>query len=134
MDSAEDHEDDDADEQTAEDLEYLSGAAHIVQIDGDFDLDSGEFTTSFVATIDDADNVTAYAARALNGIVVHALNGGVDNDTRYDDAFYYGVMVDTGCDGASSGGLSQYRAYCRHFGEPEKINRTKTAFCKFGIN
>lgn len=87
-----------------------------------------------VATADDSDNNTAYTASARNATVSHALNGSVFNDSRYNEEFFYGVMIDTGCARASSGGLSQYRAYCRHIGATEKLDTSRTVFCKFGIS
>lgn len=83
---------------------------------------------NFVATTDDDDHVTAYAAIAQNAIVSHALNGRTDNDTRYDDDFFYGVMIDTCCARTSSGDLLQYCAYCRLVGEPENIDTSKRVF------
>lgn len=132
MDSTEDQEDDGADEQIVEYIEYLSGAAHMVDINADFKLDN-EVPTSFVATGDDADNVTAYAATARDGTVSRALTGAVYNDARYDDSFYYGLMVDTVCVCASSSSLSQYRTYCRHVGERENIDQPERFSANLGL-
>lgn len=43
-------------------------------------------------------------------------------------------MIDTGFARASSGGLLQYKSYCRHVGQAENIDTSKTVFCKFGIS
>ena len=64
----------------------------------------------------------------------HALTTTLNNGSRYNEEYFYGVMIDTGCARASSGGLSQYRAYCRHIGKPESIDTSKTIHFKFGIS
>lgn len=42
-------------------------------------------------------------------------------------------MIHTRCTHASSGGTSQYRAYCGHTGTQETINSNNKAGCKFGV-
>lgn len=86
-----------------------------------------------VATADDDGNVTAYVTTAQNAIVLHALNGRTNNDTRVDENFFYGVMIDTVCVLARSGNLLQYRAYCRHVGEQENIDASKRVCYKLVI-
>lgn len=54
--------------------------------------------------------------------------------TRYDDEHFHGIMIDTGCAKASTGGLKQYKAYCRHIGINEEIDSSKKVHCQFGIS
>lgn len=68
-------------------------------------------------TPNDGDNVTAYAATAQNSKVFHLLNSRIDNDSRNDEDFFYGVVIDTSSARASSSGILQYRAYYRRIGE-----------------
>lgn len=42
-------------------------------------------------------------------------------------------MIDTGCAYASSGGMSQYKAYRRYVGQEEDIGISDSAKCKFDI-
>ena len=117
----------DLDDAQLEELEDLAGPALVVQIDVDVDdCDEDEQPTCYFATTDDDDNATAYIASARDAAVSHALTATFDNDSRYNDEFFYGVMIDTGCARASSGGLPQYRAYCRYIGQTENIDTSKT--------
>lgn len=123
----------DMNEEQLQELEDLAGTAHVVQVD--LNLDDEEVRpTGFFATAEDSNNTTAYIACIRDAAVSHALTATLSIDSRYDAEFFYGVMIDTGCARASSGGLSQYRAYCRHVGQPENIDPSKKVFCKFGIS
>lgn len=86
-----------------------------------------------VATTNDDENIAAYAATAQKAIVSHAANGWTDYDFRYNE-YFYEVIIDTGCALASSGGLLQYREYCRQVGEQENIDTSKRVIYKFGIS
>ena len=125
----------DIDDAHLEELEELAGPALVVQIDVDTDeCDEDEQPTCYFAKADDEDNTTDYIASARDASVSHALTATFKNDSRYNDEFFYGVMIDTGSARASSGGLPQYRAYCRHIGHAENIDTSKTVYCKFGIS
>lgn len=105
------------------DLYYLPGTDHAVQVDLNFDEYEGK-KTSFFATAQDNDNVTAYLAYLRDATVSHALTAALSIDSRYDAEFFYSVMIDTGCAGASWKGLSQYRPYYLLVIQPEKICKT----------
>lgn len=78
----------------------------MVKINVDSEQDSIEMPPCFVATTQDTDNVTAYDYTARNTTVSHTLSGTIDTDARYDNAFYFCLIVDTGSERASSGALS----------------------------
>lgn len=134
--SSKDHADDtdndsrseELEEKHLEELEDLAGPAHVVQIDFVPPEDLSENSENV------ADNTTAFVACTQDAAASHALTAERCSDFRYNDEYFYGVMIDTGCARASSGGLAQYRAYCRHVGEQEDIDKSKRVFCKFGIS
>lgn len=43
-------------------------------------------------------------------------------------------MIDTGCEKASTGGLKQYKTYCKYIGIDEKIDHFRKVHCQFGIS
>lgn len=115
------------DEQRAAKAEDLSNyTAHIFHMNLVVDENAADHPTNFIATNDARDNTTAYPASARDTTLSHTLTGRLQNDSRYDEEYFYIVMVDTGCPRASSGRFSQYRAYCQYVVEPQNIKTNKT--------
>lgn len=88
----------------------------------ELEKDNEKIKKDILKTSNNEDSVTAYAVTARNFIVSHALSGRIDNDSRYDKDFFYGVMTYTGYTRASSDGLLQYRAYCLQVSEQVGLN------------
>lgn len=105
VDNEDEHGDDGADEQLADDFEELSGL--FVQAEIYLEVDSEEEPSGFFATVNDNDNMTAYVATIRNAAAYHALNGQTNIYFSYEEDFFYGVMIGAGCACASTGGLSQ---------------------------
>lgn len=84
-------------------------------------------------TPSDKSNPKAFLADLFSISEIHALTmqTGI---TRYDDEHFYGIIIDTGCAKASTGGLKQYKAYCRHIGIDEEIDSSKKVHYQFGIS
>lgn len=119
-----------------DDLEDLAGSVHVFQIDftPSKDLSENGEPICFMETPDMDDNTTAFIACIRDAAVSHALTAERGNDSRYNDEYFYGGMIDTGCGRASTGGLAQHRSYCRPVGEQKDIVTSKKVFCKFGIS
>lgn len=70
---------------------------------------------------------------ATDTAAYHRLSAHVLELSKYSDNVFFGIMINTGCAHASSGGVGQYRAYCRHIREMENIDKLDVGKCKFGV-
>lgn len=86
-----------------------------------------------MSAVNDSNNVTSFAAIIRDAAVSHALFSSAPTISRYDETHLYGAVIDTGCSRASSGGFSQYRAYCRQSGVKEEIDTKNKVYCRFGL-
>lgn len=68
-----------------------------MQIDNELDDGGKEQPMNFFETTEDEDNATANITSACDAAVTHALPAKLNNDTRYNDEVFYGVIGDTGC-------------------------------------
>lgn len=87
-----------------------------------------------LCNIESSDNCEAFFALSRDSAVLYALSADVPEQHRYTEKFFFGLLIDTGCAHASSGGYAQYRAYFRHVGQSEAIDVEHRINCHFGIS
>lgn len=108
-------------------------AAHVINFSFDDEPPSEAGSSAKIARIDSNDNSTCFLESLRDSTTSHNLTARICKRNQYPANLFFGILIDTGCSRSSSGGLDQYRAYRRHVGQHESIDRTKTAFCNFGI-
>lgn len=109
-------------------------AAQFIKFSFDDKSPSEARPSAIIARIDSNDISTWFMANPLDLTTSHNLIARIFNRNQYRTSKSFGILIDTGCPCSSSGGLDQYRIYCRHVGQHGSIDRTITAFRNFGIS
>ena len=82
---------------------------------------------------ENSENACAYVADLNQSATNHILTKSSYNYERYTDKKFFGVLIDTGCATASTGGEQQYIAYCRFVGQEPDIDTSSSTSCAFGV-
>ena len=123
--------DESSEDDAVQDLEEFCAMLTIPEPSGS-DVDEEDVHVLLSHTTAD-ENEQCFAAHLRESSSTHALTTRVYDSSRYMSSEFYGILIDTGCSKASTGGSAKYRAYCCLVGTPPDIDLSNRIVCHFGV-
>lgn len=122
--------DENSNEDEQELLEVLDDvAAHVIDVSSKQDTKNDERIFSYIASIEDEDEPSAYVSRLKCISILHTVH---ETELSRMYGIFRGIMIDTGAARGSRGGKFQYFEYYKATGRNPDVDASRAARCHFG--